>query len=138
MGMPHDIEARRFYRVAYQRLEDGSLMLEKLGRPKGAVYLAGYAVECILKALLLAATPLHDRSVVARSFRGAIAHDLRWLRNQLSARNVTMPLRVKQELTYVESWSVELRYEPGEGGYEDAQQFTSSTRVILDWADGRL
>lgn len=138
MGTPKNIDARRFYRVAYQRLEDGWLLLDRLDRPKGAVYLAGYAVECILKALLLAVTPARRRSDMLKSFRGAIAHDLLWLRDRLTEHGVTVPSPVAKELAYVASWSVELRYEPGAGDREDAQQFIASTRTIVEWVDRRL
>jgi hypothetical protein len=138
MGTPLDMDARRYYRVAYQRLEDGSLMLEKLDRRKGAVYLTGYAVECIFKALILTATPRNDRLGVLRLFHGAIAHDLLWLRNLLKERHVPMPLHVAKELAYVAGWSVDLRYEPGDGDREDAQRFIASARLIVNWADGRI
>lgn len=138
MGVPQDINARRYYRVAYQRLEDGSLMLDKLERPKGAVYLTGYAVECILKALILEVTPASGRKTTLQGFRGAIAHDLSWLRGLLIARGVHIPLGIAQELAYVGTWSVDLRYEPGDGDRDDAERFISSAKAILNWADGRM
>jgi HEPN domain-containing protein len=138
MGIPRDIDARRYYRVAYQRLEDGSLMLDKLDRPKAAIYLSGYATECILKALLLVLTPLPQRDDVLRSFRGAIAHDVLWLRDRLRVRQVAIPTVVAKELAYAASWSVDLRYEPGAGDSDDAQRFIAATRAILKWADGRI
>jgi HEPN domain-containing protein len=138
MGVPIDIDARRYYRVAYQRLEDGALMLEKLDRPKPAIYLSGYASECILKALLITATPLRERPEIVRSFRGAIAHDLQWLRERLRACGVFAPMIVAKELAYVATWSVDLRYEPGAGDRDDAQRFIASTRSVLEWADGRM
>ena len=68
MAMPADIDARRYYRVAYQRLEDGNLLFEKLARSNAAIYLSGYAVECILKALLVSATPVKQRPALWRAF----------------------------------------------------------------------
>ena len=59
MGMPADINARRYYRVAFQRLEDGKSLLE-INRPRAAIYLTGYAVECILKALIVTSTPSQE------------------------------------------------------------------------------
>jgi hypothetical protein len=138
MGTPRELESRRYYRVAYQRLEDGSLMLEKLDRPKGAVYLTGYAVECIFKAFILHASSASGRSKVLQSFRGAIAHDLLWLRGRLGEHHVGIPASVAKELVYVASWSVDIRYEPGPGDREDAQRFIDSSRRILAWADGRM
>lgn len=63
MAMPADIDARRYYRVAYQRWDDGVALLG-ISRPRAAIYLSGYAVECILKALLLVSTPVGQGAAV--------------------------------------------------------------------------
>ncbi len=138
MGTPTDINARRYYRVAFQRFEDGSLMLDKLGRAKAAIYLTGYASECTMKALLLAVTATSQKEQMLHSFRGAIAHDLVWLRGRLRVAGVSPPALVAKEMAYVASWSVDLRYEPGPGDREDAQRFIASTRMVLEWADKRI
>src|SRR5438046_1996841 len=108
MPTPRDIDARRYYRVAYQRLEDGRLMLDRLLRSKAAVYLTGYAVECIAKALLIQVTPATKRPDVLKSFRGPRGHDLLWLRARLAERRVSIPALIAREWAYVASWSVEL------------------------------
>jgi hypothetical protein len=53
MPLPQDLNARKYYRVAKQRLAEAELILVKLQLAAAAQYLAGYAVECTLKALLL-------------------------------------------------------------------------------------
>ena len=139
MSQPTDIDARRYWRVAYQRLDDGRLMRERLDRPKAAVYLAGYAVECILMALIVATTPAKDRAAVASSFRGAAGHDLARLRQRLAAeRAVHLPPGLAQAFSLVVSWSVDLRYEPGDGDRDDAVAFIAAARAIVAWADGRI
>ena len=50
MGLPKPIEARLYYRAAKQRFDDAQLLLGA-GRTTAAIYLAGYTVECFLKAL---------------------------------------------------------------------------------------
>jgi hypothetical protein len=45
MALPKPVEARRYYRAAVQRFDDAQLLLEQ-SRTTGAVYLAGYTVEC--------------------------------------------------------------------------------------------
>ena len=52
MAIPASIEARLYYRCAFQRHEDAQILL-RADHTTGAVYLAGYGVECILKALVL-------------------------------------------------------------------------------------
>ena len=138
MGVPSDIDARRFYRVALQRLDDGDLILVRLGRPAPAIYLTGYAVECILKALLIVSTPHAGRNEVLRSFRGKLAHDLLWLRDRLKERGVNPPPGVAKEWAYAAGWSTDLRYEPGPGDEEDAARMLDAARVVVGWAKGRM
>ena len=56
VAMPSSVQARRFYRAAKQRFDDALLLLD-MERTTAAVYLAGYSVECMLKALILSAVP---------------------------------------------------------------------------------
>jgi hypothetical protein len=137
MAMPADINARRYYRVAFQRLDDGAALLG-ISRPRAAIYLTGYAVECILKALLLVSTPVGERAAVLATFRGAIAHNIEWLRDRLVQRIGRLPIVENRQISLVSSWSVDLRYEPGPGDREDAEAFLASAESILAWADGRM
>jgi len=135
--MPKDINARRYYRVAYQRFEDGAALLE-ISRPRAAIYLTGYAVECILKSLLLMSTPTGERADVLSTFRGAVAHNIDWLRERLIQRIGRLPVGENRYVSLVSSWSTDLRYEPGPGDVGDATTFLIATKSILDWANGRM
>lgn len=135
--MPQDINARRYYRVAYQRYDDGAALLE-ISRPQAAIYLTGYAVECMLKALLLTSTPASGRAGILATFHGAIAHNIDWLREQLVRRIGRFPVSENRHVSLVSSWSTDLRYEPGPGDPEDAEAFLEATRSILAWANGRM
>ena len=69
MAVPASSEARLYYRCAFQRQEDAQILL-RADRTTGAVYLAGYGRECILKALVLSAlTPIAggDAQLLSRS-----------------------------------------------------------------------
>ncbi len=79
MAIPGSADARRFYRSAFRRFEEANVLLAA-GFSMGAVYLAGYAVECILKSLILEAAHAPDRAGILESFRGGKAHDFGWLR----------------------------------------------------------
>jgi HEPN domain-containing protein len=137
MAIPADIDARRYYRVAYQRLDDGTALLE-ISRPRAAIYLTGYAVECILKALLVVSTPSGERAEVLATFRGAVAHNIEWLRDRLIQRIGRLPVGENRHISLVSSWSTDLRYEPGPGDRDDAEAFLASAESILKWADGRM
>jgi hypothetical protein len=137
MAMPLDADARRYYRVAYQRFDDGQALL-RIGRSRGAIYLTGYAVECILKALLVISTPAGARAGVLAEFRGAVAHNIDWLRGRLIQRIGRLPVGENRHVSLVSSWATDLRYEPGPGDPEDAEAFLTAAQSILAWADGRM
>lgn len=80
MGRGIPDEKRRFALVAKQRSDDARFLLGH--RNTVAVYLAGYAVECILKALWLSRIPFRDRAKQVEVFRGEKAHNLEWLKAQ--------------------------------------------------------
>ncbi|HEX3656941.1 MAG TPA: HEPN domain-containing protein [Pirellulales bacterium] len=138
MGMPRDPEARRYYRAAKQRFEDAGLLLDA-GRTTGAVYLAGYTVECLLKAVILESVPSKLRKQLLIDFRGRQGHDIEMLcstyRRQVQA---AIPRRVTQHLARLNSWSTDLRYTPGSLQPGDADEFFESVHAVLTWTDGRL
>ncbi len=68
MALPSSQLARPYYRVAFQRLDDAKVLLEA-GRMSGAVYLAGYSGECMLKAWIVEATPKSKRRRCSPSFK---------------------------------------------------------------------
>ena len=69
MALPQAAEARLYYRAAKQRFDDSQLLL-KWDRTTGAVYLAGYTVECFMKALVLANVVPDLRQQLLGEFRG--------------------------------------------------------------------
>jgi hypothetical protein len=137
MAIPADIDARRYYRVAFQRLDDGNALLS-ISRPRAAIYLTGYAVERILKALLLTTTPVGERAQVLATFRGAVAHNIEWLRDRLVQRIGRLSVDENRHVSLVSSWSTDRRYEPGPGDRDDAEAFLASADAILAWADRRM
>jgi hypothetical protein len=103
------------------------------------VYLAGYSVECILKALILHCTPEKQHEAVESDFRGQRAHQFEWLRQRYAQTNAP-PLSVdlSKSLTFVRTWETSLRYTPGMGNRRDAERFLKEARKIVDWVDNRI
>jgi len=138
VAMPSSPNARLFYRAAKQRFEDAEFLL-RVGRTTGAVYLAGYSVECILKALVLSSVPRAEESQVLAMFRGARAHDHDWLLRLYAARGgPSMPRDLVPNIARVNTWSTEMRYSPGAIAKRDARSFFDAAAFILNWGDGRL
>lgn len=138
MAVPGSREARLFYRCAFQRLGEAEVLLE-YRLTTGAVYLAGYGIECILKALVLMAVPAGFRSETSNSFRGNRGHDLEWLRTlYLTNGGAQFPREIRQHFILVSSWSTDLRYSPRSVRADEAEAYVESTAAIIKWADGRL
>jgi HEPN domain-containing protein len=138
MGLPRPAEARLYYRAAKHRYEDAELLLEA-GRTTGAVYLAGYTVECFLKALLLASVAPGLQKQLLGTFRGSRAHDIEWL-GALYREHVEtgVPTDVTRHLSRVASWSPDLRYAARALKRREADEFMESVVAIVTWADERM
>ena len=138
MGLPSAKEARRFYRAGQVRREEAGVLRER-GYATGAVYLAGYAAECMLKTLLLGATPRGRRAEVFAGFRGAGGHDLRRLRARYAAAaGGTIPNGISLDLLYLSRWTTDLRYSPKAMPDDFARDFLAATDRVLAWADARV
>ena len=138
MAIPSSPNARLFYRAAKQRFEDAEFLLG-VDRTTASVYLAGYSVECILKALIMAVVPRAQEAEIVAMFRGARAHDFDWLRRLYAERGgAGLPADVVPHFARVNTWSTDMRYSPGTIALRDAKAFLDSSVEILTWADGRL
>jgi hypothetical protein len=136
MAMPASQDARLYDRCAFQRYEEAEVLL-KAEYTTGAVYLAGYGIECILKALVLMAVSSGSRPDMLKSFRGGKAHEYEWLRS-LYLTNGGFPMNITQHFTLVNDWSTDLRYTPRSVRDDEAEAFLASAAAIIRWADGRL
>jgi hypothetical protein len=141
MGVPRNKESRLFYTCALQRYDDAEVLL-RAGNTTGAVYMAGYSIECILKALLLSSLPSKDREKMSSTFRGKWAHNYEELRRRYrrsaKGKMVDFPLEINRAFALVGWWSTELRYKAGLIPEKEAAGFLSATETILYWAKGRL
>lgn len=138
MAIPASPNARLFYRTAKQRFEDAEFLLD-VDRTTAAVYLAGYSVECILKALILAIVPRAQEVDILSMFRGARAHNYDWLLRLYAEKGGPhLPPDLVPHFARVNTWSTDMRYSPGTISLRDATAFLDSSVKILTWADGRL
>jgi hypothetical protein len=138
MGLPQALEARLYYRAGKQRFEDSQFLLREQ-RTTGAVYLAGYTVECLLKALILASVAPGLRRELLGELRGIRAHNIEWL-GALYRRHVgaAIPRDITRHLSRVASWSTDLRYATGSVKSREADEFMESVVAIATRADGRM
>jgi hypothetical protein len=138
VAMPSSVPAKSFYRAAKQRFDDTLLLLE-MDRTTAAVYLAGYSVECTLKALILSAVPPTQDEEILGLFRGARAHDYKWLLQVCAGKGgARLPPSVVPHFARATSWSTDTRYTPGRIAACEAKAFVESAAEIILWAEGRL
>ena len=138
MAMPRDPDARRYYRAGKQRLAEAELILRQVKLPAASVYLAGYGVECLLKALLVERTPDAERPELIGMLKARFGHSVTRLRAGLARRGVRGPAGVALDLAVIASWSPDLRYEPGPGKMASAELFMRAATRVVAWADGRI
>ena len=138
MGQPRSKTARKFYRAAKARLDDARLLSE-LGRSTATVYLAGYAVECILKSLLLHSILESRHDELNQFFHGSLGHDLEALRKRLSGiSGVNISRERMQDFRVLYAWTTSLRYETQDFTPKEVRTFMNPTNKIFHWATGSM
>src|SRR5438445_13839371 len=128
MAIPNDIDARLFYRSAKERLDDAHVLFDaEPKRTTGTVYLAGYCVECLLKALILSSEPPARHEQTLETFRGIKAHSFDWLREQYQLRSgQVFPRAIRQHFRTLNTWGTGLRYVPSTFSEAQAIRFLNA------------
>jgi hypothetical protein len=109
------VNRRDFQALTTTRLAEAQVLLDA-GMYDGAYYLAGYAVECALKACIARQTRTHDFPPKPSDVRAIYTHspfDLvraAGLRDSLAVRIKACPVFL-DHWSRVEKWSEESRYE---------------------------
>jgi HEPN domain-containing protein len=129
-------------KASIHRLEDARALVEA-GRWMGAMYLAGYAVECLLKTKLMRRyrcrnleeleTKLRKRRRIAE-LSSLFTHSLMTLVDLLECRDRmrTHP-DVWGNFTHVNQWKPAWRYWSNPATEEDANDFLAATERVLRW-----
>ena len=121
-----------FQQIAEVRLRESKALLDA-GFPDGAYYLAGYAVECALKACIARRTQQHDfpdKKLVDKSYTHDVEKllDAAGLKDNL-AKDIGGNKRLEMEWEFVKSWSEQSRYVLLEG--EDSERKKSAFLMIF-------
>jgi hypothetical protein len=138
MALPKDPEARNYYRSALQWLDDANFILHQGDRKRAAVYLAGYTVECLLKALILSTLP-RKKIIEMQKAKVLYTHNLESLKScYLANGGPPFPKQILNDFLTISDWDTELRYQPRAINYRDAIRFLEAVARIAEWADGRI
>jgi hypothetical protein len=129
--------------VSEQRFADAQCLLDsrKMQRANGAIYMAGFVIECLLKALLLERHPnLQTKVDPARlSPSDAEVHALVYRRHDLDDMLGFLP-EIQTKLTGVTTksgqiveWTVYARYSPKNAKLEQAESFLETVAEVKKW-----
>ena len=110
---------------------------------RGAMYLCGYGVECVLKAYLIQQHPGCNRlsDVLAklrlegqevRDICGASGHDLAYLLT-LSKLEARFDSKRRQQMSACAKWRSTWRYDPSVPRREAAETMVNAARAMVDW-----
>jgi HEPN domain-containing protein len=136
---------RLFLRAAGQRLSTAEFLLRHTGFELDAVYLAGYGVECALKALILRWTPRGGfRAMLEKLTQaGAKGHDFEYLKGLLKGQrrrknqaDAVVLGTSTVHLKVVASWTTELRYRAGTLDPKEARRFFKAALAIRNTCAG--
>lgn len=129
---------RRFLHAGQSRLDEATILLDN-GRTLGAVYLAGYAVECFLKSMILAQLPEHRQLKEYAAFRGVKSHDYGWLRQRYwQLGGPAFPVEAMVAFTILDDWQTHLRYLPLAKYNGDEDEFFNAVSVVRRLIEERL
>ena len=142
--MANSKHVRLFRRAAERRLDDARFLAKsgEVERMTGAVYLAGYAVECGLKALLLSRTPAARQAGLMNDsggpFRGKRGHDVRALRIRCEAAGTPLPAAERDRLLELHRWDTDMRYNPADTDADEAAVFLDAAGTFLQFVKRSL
>lgn len=129
-----------FQKLALMRVEDAKTLLDN-GQYEGSYYLAGYAVECALKACISKQTKLHEFPPPKKIVEAVYSHDLDRLMGASGLRSefdaaTKVDTVLARYWSEVSVWSEQARYEaaitePMARGIYAA--ITDGTHGVLTW-----
>jgi len=130
--------SREFLRVAAQRLTTAEFLRESGNYNLDAKYLAGYGVECALKALILYLAPATKQTEILKKITsGKKMHDYEVLGSEVKSLGRPIPLTLVKKLRRYK-WTTDLRYETGTLPAGETRGFLKTAKAIYDWVKGQL
>ena len=139
MTYQHDTYDRRIQLGASRRRREDGEALHGTGRWAGAIYLAGYAIECSLKSLICSnegKNSFKETQIFKRGEQGNTLHSLTHLLRETPA--VQRAIMLDRTGKYRTAWNIitslwqkdELRYWDRLGSEDDSQRFIDAVKLI--------
>jgi hypothetical protein len=132
------VAPRDFLKVSLQRLTAAEKIMNSLRLTLEAQYIAGYAVECAFKALIIENTPQLDRStMLAGLTRGAKNHRPEVLLGILKTQGIALSPELARRMRRFD-WGTEMRYETGRKDTGETNGLLRTVRAIYHWAEEQI
>jgi hypothetical protein len=112
--------------VANERAADAQALQPHRGQSTGPVYMAGYAVECALKAYLV-------RNGIPFPSGGSGGHDLRGLWARSGFRLFDIKDSTGAKSFYLQSWSTDLRYQVAYDSGITTAELVNGACALMSW-----
>ncbi|HWB53693.1 MAG TPA: HEPN domain-containing protein [Tepidisphaeraceae bacterium] len=129
--------SRDFQRAAAQRLTTAEFLLDHRYN-LDAMYLAGYAVECSLKALILKVVQVQEHNQMLKKVTsGSRMHEPETLGAILKELQHPIPLDLVKRLRRSQ-WSTNLRYQTHRPDTGETRAFLKTAKAAYDWVEGQL
>jgi hypothetical protein len=137
-GMSEILTSRDFQRASEQRFTTAEFLLEQRDYSLDAFYLAGYSVECILKALVMHLTPEPNREKAFGRLRsGARMHYPEHLNEELKNLGHPIPKDLAKGFRRFD-WTTALRYEHGHWPVGEVRGYLKVAKKAIDWVKGEM
>ncbi|MCC6126535.1 MAG: hypothetical protein IT426_16365 [Pirellulales bacterium] len=136
--MSEILTSRDFQRASEQRFTVAEFLLEQRDYSLDAFYLAGYSVECILKALVMYRTPEMNRKAAFQRLKGgAKMHYPEHLKEELKNLGHPIPNEIVKGFRRF-GWSTDLRYEHGHWPVGEVRGYLKVAKKTIDWVKGEM
>jgi hypothetical protein len=160
--MPRFDGKTEFVKAARARVADARALLDAskrqsaaLSHTQGAKYIAGYAIECILKAYLVDSLGTNTLTEAVAELRGrerraenprlvpdlvsAAGHNLRLILSFTDLEAFTTPpFDIARDWGVCFQWQSSWRYVPKTPSLEDAESFVDSVEVVYNWIRSKM
>lgn len=129
-----------FQQIADKRLEEAKVLLNA-GHPDGCFYLAGYVIECAIKARICKVLEWDNYPPKQNDYNTFKTHDLDRLINLAGlSKKLDIKKLANQEFdknwSLIKSWDETIRYKPI--GNKQLSEATATIKAIEDVNDGVL
>jgi HEPN domain-containing protein len=119
-------------------LQFGNEACDSLGLTLEAQYIAGYSVECSLKALILEKTAEPDRTaMLERLTHGAASHRPEVLLDRLREQGISLTVDLAKRMRRFD-WTTDLRYEIGRKPTGETNGLLNTASAIYDWVQEQI